>query len=214
MELFLIRHAQSLNNARPERLREEDPSLTEDGRRQADYLAEWIHHLKLTRLITSPFLRTLETTAHLSKRLDLIPEVRLELHELGGCMAGPRISALKGRPGMSRRQIEDRYPGIRVAADIGEQGWWKSKPYESESLARRRAARLLQMTRHEFGRSEERIAYITHADITTIFLEQFHDAPLDCPWHTSVSRIVISPRKTQLADYNLVEHLPAELLTV
>lgn len=118
MELYLIRHGQSQNNVRPEKLREEDPSLTDDGRRQSHYLAEWIHHLRLTRLITSPFLRTLETTAHLCKRLDLIPEVRVELHELGGCVAGPRIGALKGRPGMTRSQIEERCPDIKVPADI------------------------------------------------------------------------------------------------
>ena len=213
MELYLIRHGQSQNNARPEKLREEDPSLTEDGRRQADHLAEWIHHLRLTRLITSPFLRTLETTAHLCKRLDLIPEVRVDLHELGGCVAGPRIRALKGRPGMTRSQIEDRYPGIKVATDIDEQGWWRCKPYEAYSLARRRAALLLRRTRDEFGQSSERVAYVTHADIEVVFLEQFHDEPLECPWHTSVSRIAISPRETRLADYNLVEHLPAELMT-
>ena len=213
MELYLIRHGQSQNNARPEKLRVEDPSLTEDGRRQADHLAEWIHHLRLTRLITSPFLRTLETTAHLCKRLDLIPEVRVDLHELGGCVAGPRIRALKGRPGMTRSQIEDRYPGIRVATDIDERGWWRCKPYESDSLARRRAALLLRRTRDEFGRSGERVAYVTHSDIAVMFLGQFHAGPLECPWHTSVSRIAISPEETRLADYNLVEHLPAELMT-
>ena len=213
MELYLIRHGQSQNNARPERLREEDPSLTEDGRKQADHLAEWIHHLRLTRIITSPFLRTLETTAHLCRRLDLTPEVRVDLHELGGCVAGPRLRALKGRPGMTRSQIEDRYPGIKVAAAIDEQGWWKGKPYETYRLARRRAARLLRCTQEEFGQSGERVAYVTHADIEVVFLEQFYDEPLECPWHTSVSRIEISPNETRLVHYNLVEHLPADLMT-
>ena len=213
MDLYLIRHGQSQNNARPERLREEDPSLTEDGRRQADHLAEWIHHLRLTRIITSPFLRTLETTAHLCRRLALIPEVRVDLHEFGGCVAGARLRELTGRPGMTRSQLEDRYPGIKVPAAIDEQGWWKCKPYETDRLARRRAARLLRRTREEFGHSGERVAYVTHADIEVLFLEQFHDGPLECPWNTSVSRIEISPDDTRLADYNLVEHLPAALMT-
>ena len=213
MELYLIRHGQSQNNARPERLREEDPALTEIGRRQADHLAEWIHHLRLTRIITSPFLRTLETTAHLCRRLDLTPEVRVDLHELGGCVAGPRLGALKGRPGMTRSQIEDQYPGIRVEAGIDEGGWWKGRPYETDRLARRRAARLLGRAQDEFGQSDERVACITHADIAVVFIEQFHDEPLECPWHTSVSRISILPEETRLADYNLVAHLPAGLMT-
>ena len=170
MDLYLIRHGQSQNNARPERLREEDPSLTEDGRRQADHLAEWIHHLRLTRIITSPFLRTLETTAHLCRRLALTPEVRVDLHEFGGCVAGARLRELTGRPGMTRSQLEDRYPGIKVPAAIDEQGWWKCKPYETDRLARRRAARLLRRTREEFGHSGERVAYVTHADIEVLFL--------------------------------------------
>lgn len=114
---------------------------------------------------------------------------------------------------MTRSQIEDGYPGFKVSTDIDEQGWWRSRRYEGDSLARRRAALLLRRTRDEFGQSDERVAYVTHADIGTLFLEQFHDEPLECPWNTSVSRVVISPRKARLADYNLVEHLPAELMT-
>lgn len=213
MELYLIRHAQSENNARPEKLREEDPALTDIGRRQAEHLADWIHSLRLTRLMTSPFRRALETAGHLCKRLDLIPEVRVELHELGGCVAGPRIGALKGRSGMTRSQIEACYPGIKVAAEIGEDGWWGCKRYEAYSVAERRAARLLRVTRAEFGQSSERVAWVTHADIGLLFLEQFHNEPLACPWHTSVSRVAISTGETRLADYNLVEHLPGELIT-
>ena len=38
MRLYLIRHAQSENNARPEHERVEDPGLTELGARQIDHL--------------------------------------------------------------------------------------------------------------------------------------------------------------------------------
>ena len=61
MELYLIRHAQSLNNALPEEQRVEDPGLTELGLQQADCLGKWIGTLALTKVITSPFRRALET---------------------------------------------------------------------------------------------------------------------------------------------------------
>ena len=57
MELFLIRHGQSLNNFQPQEQRVEDPPLTDLGRRQAELLAEWIESAGLTRLICSPFRR-------------------------------------------------------------------------------------------------------------------------------------------------------------
>ena len=62
MQLYLIRHAESENNARPEHLRQSDPPISATGRLQASRLAEWASTLKIDILITSPFLRTLQTT--------------------------------------------------------------------------------------------------------------------------------------------------------
>jgi len=59
MDLYLVRHAQSQNNALPERLRVADPDLTDLGHQQAARLAERVRSLKLTRLLTSPFRRAL-----------------------------------------------------------------------------------------------------------------------------------------------------------
>ena len=99
MELYLIRHAQSLNNALSSQDRVEDPPLTEIGQRQCDHLAKWIPSLKLTRLVTSPFLRTLQTADHIGRSVRLAPEVRIELHEQGGCVSGPTREFFVGRPG-------------------------------------------------------------------------------------------------------------------
>lgn len=61
MELYLIRHGQSENNARPEHLRVEDALLTELGHQQAGLAAEWIKTIGLDRLFSSPFRRALQT---------------------------------------------------------------------------------------------------------------------------------------------------------
>ena len=42
VQLYLIRHGQSENNARPEHLRVEDAELTDLGHQQAEQLAPWI----------------------------------------------------------------------------------------------------------------------------------------------------------------------------
>jgi 2,3-bisphosphoglycerate-dependent phosphoglycerate mutase len=48
MQLLLVRHAQSANNALPTELRVHDPGLTETGNLQAEHLADWLQTLPLT----------------------------------------------------------------------------------------------------------------------------------------------------------------------
>ncbi len=213
MKLYLIRHAQSLNNARPQEQRVEDPSLTEVGHEQATKLAEWIPSLNLTRLITSPFLRSLQTAEPIGQSTSLVPEVRIELHEEGGCYRGHTPENITGRPGMNRAEIERQFPSFNITASLDGDGWWASKPYETRELARRRASALLELTRDEFAGTSERVAYVMHADIKLLLLGQFHSGPLETPCNTSVTTVEITPDSIRLDDFNRVEHLPAEFVT-
>jgi 2,3-bisphosphoglycerate-dependent phosphoglycerate mutase len=213
MQLYLIRHAQSLNNALPEEERVEDPGLTELGCQQAEHLGEWIRSLNLTRLITSPFLRTLMTTEPIARATSLIPEVRIDLHEQGGCYAGHDFSSKVGRPGMTRREIEAEFAGYRVADDIDGEGWWQSKPYETWEAARIRAARLLEWTRREFAHTDERVAFVMHADIKRLFLAQLHADPLDVPRNTSITEVEFTASSQRLGAFNQISHLPPRLIT-
>ncbi len=213
MELYLIRHAQSANNAKPEEQRLEDPPLTEIGEEQARHLGDWISQLRLTKLITSPFLRTLLTTNHLCENAGLSPEVRTALHEQGGCYQGHLVGAQVGRPGMSRAEIEQRFPGYHIADDIDERGWWKSQPYEDHAQASDRAERLLEKSREEFGHTDQRVAYVMHADIKRRFLEHVLPETLDTPCNVSVTKILLTRRECRLVDYNNTCHLPQGLIT-
>ena len=121
MRLYLIRHAESQNNALPESQRVEDPGITELGYRQARHLAERVSGLGLTKLFTSPFLRTLQTTSPIYEATRLTPNVRVALHEEGGCYSGYTPENMAGRPGMGRSDIEREFPGFIVSAGIG--GW-------------------------------------------------------------------------------------------
>jgi broad specificity phosphatase PhoE len=103
MQLYIIRHAQSTNNAlADQRFRVSDPGLTETGHRQAELLAEHLVHgsgrftsstnpagaagigYGITRLYCSPMLRALQTARPVSHALGLIPEIWIEIHEYGG----------------------------------------------------------------------------------------------------------------------------------
>ena len=98
MELFLIRHAESKNNVRKndfERL--PDPELTENGEIQSRHLAEFLQkggHLSdeefksknkpLDIIYCSAMKRSLESTRPIANALDQVPEIWLDIHEVGG----------------------------------------------------------------------------------------------------------------------------------
>ncbi len=171
MQLYLIRHAQSENNARPEHLRVEDPGLTELGHRQAERLAQWTVGAQLTRLITSPFRRALQTTQPVCQATGLKAEVWIDLHEQGGCYRGWQSGSYEGCPGLNRTQIEGQFAGFVVSPEIDERGWWRSQRYESDAAARSRAERLLRTTRERFAEdAEEVVGYVMHADFKRLFL--------------------------------------------
>ncbi len=214
MELYLIRHAQSLNNALPEEDRVEDPALTDLGHEQARRLAEIVPALRLTKIVTSPFLRTLQTTEHLRKTTGLVPHVRIELHEHGGCVAGNSFDGHTGRPGMTRGEILTQFAGYEVAVDIDGDGWWRSQPYETIESAQLRAKTLLERTIADYAATDARIAYVMHADFKRMFLEIIHRQPLTCPHNASISRLTITPHTARLEDYNNIAHLEAKMLTM
>lgn len=213
MELFLIRHAQSANNAKPEEQRVPDPAITEIGEQQAAHLAARVATLNLTRLITSPFLRTLQTTEPVRKATGLVPEVRIQLHEQGGCYSGHLPSTKVGRPGLNRAEIEQQFPGFEIEPSLDGEGWWRSQPYETYEQARSRARTLVERTQAEFADTSERVAYIMHADIKMLVVDQIHDKSPGVPYNTSITHVSVTSGRMQLREYGQVDHLPESLMT-
>ncbi len=213
MQLFLIRHAQSANNARPQSQRVDDPTLTRIGHEQARRLAASVAPLQLTRILTSPFLRALQTAEYLHQATGLLPEIRVPLHEKGGCVAGGGDTPFDGQPGMTRRQIATLFPGYQIAPEIDGQGWWGSQPMETLSQATQRAQRLWADTCGEFTQPDERVAVVMHGDFLMLLLRCFHPQPLNLAWNASLSRVSLVDSTAVLEDYASVEHLPNYLVT-
>lgn len=213
MELFLIRHAQSENNARAQSQRVDDPALTRLGHQQARRLAERAAGLGVTRVFTSPFLRAMETAEHVRKVTGIVPEIRVPLHEIGGCIAGTSARNFVGRPGMTRQQIAGRFPDYQIAPEIDGDGWWAGKPIENATESVRRAERLFHDTRREFGESDERIAYVMHGDFLLLLLGCFHPTALNVAWNASLSHVAIGGTSAALKTYACVRHLPNYLVT-
>ena len=117
MRLYIVRHAQSANNAlahpsltNPER--DSDPSLTETGFKQTECVARFLkeeygdgnprcaveHRIK--RLYASPMRRCMLTATPIARELGVDINVRADIHEHGGCFEGSAEGEVVGRPGM------------------------------------------------------------------------------------------------------------------
>ena len=216
MELLLIRHAQSQNNALPESQRVEDPGITETGRRQAALLAERLPQWDVELVLTSAFRRALETAAAL-QAVGVQPHIWSELHEVGGCYEGHLPGQMNGRPGMSAETIEKHFPGFTMEQRISEEGWWACRARETNSQSWQRAesqaGRLVQLRQQQ-----RRVACVIHADFKSLLLQVLlGDAwqPLAAEplYNTGVTWLDCGGDQIQVLKFNDVAHLPEDCLT-
>jgi 2,3-bisphosphoglycerate-dependent phosphoglycerate mutase len=148
VELYIIRHAQSANNAlRDLADRVCDPHLTELGRQQAARLArhlasephpeqrhgrdpeetsvETIAGYGIVKLYCSAMHRSLETATTIGNAIGVSPEIWIDLHENGGIFLDHHDErGVVGYPGMTRSEIEAAFPTAVIGDDIGADGWW------------------------------------------------------------------------------------------
>ena len=235
MELYIIRHGQSSNNASEEvgTPRVCEPPLTEAGRRQVALVGErfraldWarVHHGeaegkktdRLTRLYASPMLRTLETAEAVRRTTGLVPHVWIDIHEVGGVWldSGDGRGAV-GLPGLGRAEIRERFPHFVLPPEVREDGWW-NRPHEKDAEAYARAQRVAGELR-ELADTDERVGIVSHGGIGSYLL----DALLGLPFtpelrfsmnNTSVARVDVTPEGVRLHFSNRVDHLPGELVT-
>lgn len=83
MRLLLIRHGETISNlAGPLDTRHPNPSLTRQGRQQAERLGEALTYQGVERIVCSPLKRTRLTTQPLAVRLGLVVEVHDGVREI------------------------------------------------------------------------------------------------------------------------------------
>lgn len=219
MHLYLIRHAQSLNNLNPLEQRIAEPPLTELGRRQARRLADWIQPVGLTRLLTSPFLRALETTEYIRQATGLRPEIWIDVHEQGGCVCGTDIESFCGQPGMTRSETEKAFPGYLLPPEFNSSGWWQCKPYETHDLAQTRALRVAKRFRDEFARTEERVGCVSHGQFFQYLVAALLGFNVDpkhwlCPMvNAAVTLLILEPESDRLFSFNNTGYLPPDMIS-
>lgn len=216
--LYLIRHAQSTNNANPEPERIPDPPLTELGTQQAKALSTYVPNIQPTHLLTSPFLRTLQTTQPLAASTGLTPHIHAQLFEQGGCYSGYQAIGKRPEPGLRRKEIEEGFPGWHIDPTIDEQGWNKLPQYESTDMARDRANHVATWLQSEFHSRPVRILVVIHADFKLRLLESLLkrddiEHAFGPVINTSITALRLEPSGWRLDTWNSHQHLPNQWIT-
>lgn len=241
MELYLIRHAQSYNNALPDqKQRIAEPPLTDLGLRQAalvaQHLAEGINmdslvrsqgvemtHLEahrgygLTKLYCSAMYRAMQTAQPISQALGLDPEIWLDIHEVGG-IHQTENGVEVGQPGKTRPQIMAEFPNYLLPDNLTDKGWWFGG-HEDWPSCQARAIRTAWALKKRAA-SAEKIGLVTHGGFIDALLKALLNQ-LPSPnlfyhmYNTSLTRLDFDPETKAISVIyaNRVNHLPPELMS-
>jgi 2,3-bisphosphoglycerate-dependent phosphoglycerate mutase len=225
MDLYLIRHAQSANNALTDiRLRTMDPLLTELGVRQAELVAGHLAriiptgHSLPTRLYCSPMWRALHTASFIARTTGLTPQVWVEVHEHGGIYLDHGEEAgVIGYPGKTRQEMLTEFPGVILPPEVTDQGWWHGGR-EELSACYERAARVIEALSERIP-TDERILIVSHGGFINSFLKLLFDQQLDWPvfYHhanTAITYLTLTAERHVDVHYlNRVDHLTPEMVS-
>ncbi len=239
MELFIIRHAQSTNNALPDETnRVVDPPLTELGLRQAERVAKHltngydhetraiegqptdapVNAMGIARLYCSAMMRALQTAQIIGRALGLRPHVWVDVHEEGGMWLNHwEPEGIRGYPGMTQAEITERFPECVLPEEITATGWWRHGREEWNPFLER-AARVAASLKQQ-ATNDERIAIVTHGGFGAYLLRALVGAPMDANvfFHhdnTGVTRVRFrADGRVSIRYQNRVDHLPTDMIT-
>lgn len=201
MELYFIRHGQSVNNANwsnPGYAESPDPVLTETGQEQAQILAQYLkknqtitndrewniqnrYGFGLTHIYTSLMERAAFTAAPIAEALDIPLVAWKEIHEEGGIYSRGDKSNVQGLPGRPRSFFMQNFRTMTLPDELDETGWW-NRPFESDEERQPRAdqvlAELLARHRDQEDQPPHRVAFVSHGG----FFMRLVCAILKLPW--------------------------------
>ena len=229
MELFLIRHGQSTNNALTDwTQRVEDPLLTASGEQQAQHTALHVAaglHLHpaardaarpvLDQLYCSPMIRAMQTADAIARAVGLAPEVWLDIHEVGGIYLDHGDRKV-GYPGRARSELAGRFPQCILKPELTERGWW-NRDFEEAHVGHHRAVNVARTLR-ERAATDARVGLVSHGDFLSALLKALGGQPPDSGIYyehrnTGITCVDLTPQGARVRYLNRVDHLPEELDT-
>jgi 2,3-bisphosphoglycerate-dependent phosphoglycerate mutase/probable phosphoglycerate mutase len=242
MELYLIRHGQSTNNAQgssqPNRVR--DAALTDTGQQQAAALAAYLADgarreiavryypdtyrqegsidRRISRVYCSAMLRALQTAQPVGAALGLVPEVWVDIHEHGGIYEEDSTGLRRGAAGLTRPEIAAQFPDYTLPEAVTDAGWY-NRDYETHAVCQGRAISVAARLREWAAADAPPTALISHGT----FLDSLLKALLNglpgsghffYHYNTGITRLDLLPDGRLALHYlNRTAHLPDALLT-
>ncbi|MEZ4640104.1 MAG: histidine phosphatase family protein [Caldilineaceae bacterium] len=173
-----------------------DPSLTDIGFRQAEILADYLQTAKpkhragfddpgdlepgefegnpfaINRLYCSAMLRALQTASPIAEKLGLRPRIWLDVHEHGGVFDNRGEDGLAaGKPGLTRSEVADLFPGAEIPDTLTDNGWWLGDE-EDYASCQGRAIRVAQdLVRMARDNENDRVAIVSHGTFLDCLLK-------------------------------------------
>ncbi|RLQ91133.1 histidine phosphatase family protein [Falsibacillus albus] len=144
--IYLVRHAKAEGQ-------EFSASLTELGRRQAQGLISFFQNKKIDRIVSSPFLRAMETIRPLAESIDLNIEEDVRLSE--------RVLSQEDFPDW-KDKLRESFDDFSLAFPGGE----------SSQAGFDRAKSLIEEIRKS---PYENIILVSHGNLSTLLLRQFDE---------------------------------------
>jgi 2,3-bisphosphoglycerate-dependent phosphoglycerate mutase len=240
MHLYFIRHAQSENNALwantgSDQGRSHDPGLTQIGKEQARYLADFFKQAKddvnwegdgypyhrparLTHVYCSLMVRAVATGCVLAQVLDLPLLGSVDIFEEGGIyQQDPDTGERVGLPGYGKTYFIEKYPQLMLPESMNPAGWY-NRDYELPEERPERARRVLENILKTHGGSADRVALISHGGFYNLFLKTLLGLQeRDRYWftlnNTGITQINFGEDWVQLAYCNRTDFLPEKIIT-
>jgi 2,3-bisphosphoglycerate-dependent phosphoglycerate mutase len=200
--LYLIRHAQSANNAiwngdDHGEGRMPDPEITETGHQQAVKLGEFLAHpeaeprqhpfkpgntasFNLSHVYCSLMTRSILTAEYITNACGLELNAHADLFEKEGIYDVAEDGQLRGLPGQDRSYFENRFPQLKLPENLNDDGWW-SRPAEDLSSFLGRMKSVVEQFRQQHADSDDCIAMVAHGD----FIDQFINELMGVDRHDS-----------------------------
>lgn len=199
MDLYLVRHGQSVGNTLPDRDMPDSP-LTELGRSQAERVAIHLRDRGISAIYSSPLIRAMQSAQPLARLLGLPIHVMKTLYEV---REGSRFI------GLSQQLLLKTVPEA-VFENTMETDGWECPGGERPDKVMRRAEDALRQLR---SCSEQRIAVFCHGNFNEYIIREAigiaSAVHIRFPQeNTGVNHIIFGEQSTELMKLNDTGHLP------
>jgi len=217
MDLYLIRHGQSINNREDTHV--DFPRLTDLGYEQAHLAGKALKDINLVKLYCSPMLRSVQTAQKVGSMINLDPQIIVELHEGGGVYT---LAPGKKMGGLKRSKILESSPNAILPKTVTEKGWRLHQAHTKEEgvrLIQRNMEKVINFMMENHYDEKDKVAVITHGRSGSILISTVLGMPPDRDYarfgqnNCGISLIRMSSDVTRLVFLNRIDHMPVEYVT-